>query len=154
MLFKQLLHQAAQTPTGEGPDYLTRLILMNVFDSNVQINNNALTNRVITWIQANNDRQLQAGEVAEYFGYNVDHLSRLFRSCFGKSLKQYLIDVKLDQIKHHLLNTNHTLTQIAINTGFTDYKIFLKFFKYHEKMTPTEFRKIYFQTIVNTHSDK
>jgi AraC-like DNA-binding protein len=150
LLFKQLLHHTAQTPTGEAADYFTRLILLNIYDANTQSTNNALINRVTTWIQANDDRQLQANEVAEYFGYNVDHLSRLFRANLGKSLKQYLIDVKLDQIKNHLLNPRFTLTQIAMNTGFDDYKIFLKFFKYHEKMTPTKFRQIYTQTTINT----
>ena len=48
-----------------------------------------------------------------------------------------------------LLETEHTLAEVADLSGFTDYKLFLKFFKYHEGMTPTEFREVYYSQHTN-----
>ncbi|MBQ2780616.1 MAG: helix-turn-helix domain-containing protein [Clostridia bacterium] len=56
---------------------------------------------------------------------------------------------KILLIKNLLLNTNATLTEVASTCGFEEYKYFLKFFKYHENMTPTEFCNIYAKTHIN-----
>ena len=34
-------------------------------------------------------------------------------------------------------------------SGFDDYKEFLKFFRYHEGLSPSSFRKLYFNTHLN-----
>ena len=41
-------------------------------------------------------------------------------------------------------NEDYSLAEIADETGFTDYKLFLKFFRYHAGCTPSEFRKVYY----------
>ena len=46
-------------------------------------------------------------------------------------------------IKGLLLTTGYPLKQIALLAGFSDYKGFLKFFAYHSKETPMEFRQKY-----------
>ena len=55
----------------------------------------------------------------------------------------------MTHIKRLLLETEHTLAEVADMSGFTDYKLFLKFFRYHEGMTPTEFRKVYYSQHTN-----
>lgn len=54
------------------------------------------------------------------------------------------------QIKTLLITDELTLAQVATNTGFREYKYFLKFFKYHEGISPTQFLKIYPKTHINT----
>ena len=55
----------------------------------------------------------------------------------------------MDHIKKLLLTGDMTLTQIASSTGFAEYKYFLKFFKYHEGITPTQFLASYPKTHIN-----
>ena len=38
-----------------------------------------------------------------------------------------------------MLTENLPLKEIAARAGFSEYKYFLKFFKYHEKTTPKNF---------------
>ena len=45
--------------------------------------------------------------------------------------------------KRLLLESDLSLYEIADRVGIPDYKLFLKFFKYHEGMTPSEFRTLY-----------
>ena len=39
--------------------------------------------------------------------------------------------------------------RMAKAAGFDDYRAFLKFFRYHEGLTPTEFRNLYYNTHTN-----
>ena len=66
-------------------------------------------------------------------------------------LKQYISETKLCRIKTLLLSPDYSLQEIASMTGFSEYKYFLKFFRYHEGSTPTEFRSLYFNTHMNNH---
>jgi len=103
----------------------------------------SLASRVREWIRINSDRELTVADVSMQFGYNVDYLSRIFSKCYGHGLKAEIDEMHLGEIKRLLLETDLTLFQIADRTGSGDYKLFLKFFKYHEGITPTEFRRLY-----------
>lgn len=149
LLFKQLMHYRAEKQSGESLDYLTRLILIECFTSNEKENTNRIASETAAWIRANRDMMLKVEQVAEHFGYNADYMSRTFKANYGKSIKEYIDGVKIDYIKQLLLTSDMTLTSIACNTGFSDYKYFLKFFKYHEGITPTQFLKIYPKTHIN-----
>ena len=103
----------------------------------------ALVVRIREWIRINVDRPLTVSQIALNFGYNEDYLSRLFKKNYGKSLKNVIDEMKTEQIKLLLLESNLTLYEISKRMNFEDYKLFLKFFKYHEGITPTEYRNLY-----------
>jgi len=149
LLFKQLMHYRSEKQTTECLDYLTRLILMECSRSTVQEKTNHIAAEVAAWITANRDIRLSVEEISRHFGYNADYLSRLFKSNYGKSLKEYMNAVKMDHIKQLMLHGDMSLAEIASLSGFEDYKYFLKFFKYHEEITPTQFLKAYPKTHIN-----
>jgi len=149
LLFKQLLHYRSENQMAESLDYLTRLILIEAFSLKKEEDTNKLVSEVIAWITANRDIILKVEQISEHFGYNADYISRLFKANYGKSLKEYINDVKISYIKQLLLTRELSLTDIACNAGFDDYKYFLKFFKYHEGITPTQFLKSYPKTHIN-----
>ncbi len=149
ILCKQLVHYSSENNFPECLDYLIRLILAEISGSKIILTENKLVNRVSEWIKANNDVILKVSDVADFFGYNTDYLSRLFKRHFGASLKQYIDRTKIQFIKNQLLNTNLSLHEIAYNCGFGEYKYFIKFFSNHEKLTPTEFRRAYSKTHIN-----
>jgi len=149
LLFKQLMHFHNEKESHESLDYLTRLILIECFSSAKKEKPNPKVSEISAWIKANRDTVLKVEQVCSHFGYNADYISRLFKASQGKSLKEYIDDVKLDYIKHLLIISNMSIADIAYNTGFEDYKYFLKFFKYHEGITPTQFLKTYPNTHIN-----
>lgn len=149
LLFKQLMHYRAQEQSDECLDYLTRLILIECFSSKKINSANKITSEITAWIRANKDIFLSVEQISEHFGYNSDYLSRLFRLNYGMSLKEYINSVKMSYIKELMLTTDMSLAEVAYSTGFDDYKYFLKFFKYHEEITPTQFLKAYPKTHIN-----
>ncbi len=152
VLFRQLLHYTNL------PDYprlaadcTTRLILTELETEFAKRENPtpSLYGRICEWCRTNSDRKLTAAEVAQHFGYNKDYLNRMFVKYGGRGLKEYISDRRIELIKAKLLSDGLTLKDIARRTGFEDYKDFLKYFRYHEGITPTEFRNLYYKTHLN-----
>lgn len=149
LLFNQLLHYSVDASLPECTDYIARLILAEVLTTNIKQSENKLANNIADWIVSNNDIMLKVSDISQHFGYNVDYISRLFKKNYNKSLKEYIDNVKIQFIKNQILNSNTSLKEIATECGFEEYGYFLKFFKYHEGITPTQFYNIYSKTHTN-----
>jgi AraC-like DNA-binding protein len=136
--------------TPEGMDYHTRLILIEIYSNSRQPAVNRTAEKIAAWIEANCHTAITELQIASQFGYNADYLNRLFKSSFSKTIKQYINDKRIEHIKGLMLRGDLPLKEIAIQSGFSEYKYFLKFFKYHEKITPTEFYKQYTKIHINS----
>ena len=139
LYFRQLLDARVLQKSSEGMDYLNRLILIELYSNSKPPVVNRTAEKIATWIRANCHNPIIERQIATQFGYNPDYLNRLFKSSFSKTIKQYINEKRLEY------------KEIAYRSGFTEYKYFLKFFKYHEKVTPTEFYKQYAKMHINSH---
>lgn len=110
-----------------------------------------LVNDIAEYIRINAKHTVHTSEIAAHFGYNEDYLTRLFRRIHGVGLKGYIDRTRMAYIRNLLLSTDLPLKSIAAQSGFDDYKAFLKYFTYHENMTPTELRRQFFRTHTNNH---
>ncbi|MBQ8433101.1 MAG: helix-turn-helix transcriptional regulator [Clostridia bacterium] len=145
LLFRLLLHYNNSEVPSAVSQHLLQVLLAELRLQGQQENEgqNTLVARICEWIRINSDQPLTVSEIALQFGYNEDYLSRLFKKHYGKGLKAVVDEMKLLQIKRLLMDSDLTLAEIANALAFEDYKLFLKFFKYHEGITPTEFRNHY-----------
>ena len=150
LYLRQLLDARVLQKSSEGMDYLTRLILIELYSSSRQPVVNHIAEKIATWIDANCHTAITAEKIATLFGYNSDYLNRLFKSNFCKTIKQYIDDKRIEYVKGLMLRSDLPLKEIAARSGFAEYKYFLKFFKYHEKITPTEFYKQYAKIHINS----
>lgn len=152
LLCKQLLHcSGSDGYPPESADYFVRIILMELFlqAGSAQASRNVLCAKMEEWIRGNSDRPIKVTDVAAYFGFNPDYLNRVFRRYHPEGLKTYIDTVRCQQIRQELITTDASLQQIAQKYGFQDYKYFLKYFRFHEGVTPTEFRNAYYKTHIN-----
>lgn len=111
--------------------------------------NRVQINQIIEYIKINSRRDLTAGEVASHFSYHPDYIGRLFRKNLGIGLKEYLTAQRLKLAKDLLLTTDLTVKQISSELGYASENLFIKFFLYHEKISPTAFRNRYYNTHMN-----
>ena len=79
-------------------------------------------------------------DFAKIHGFSPSYFRVLFKNKFGVSPKQYILNVRLKNIKRLLLDTDIPLTQIAENTGFTDYYQFSSFVKKHTGVSPKQLK--------------
>lgn len=82
-------------------------------------------------------------------GYHENHISRVFKSAYSVGIKEYIADMRLENIKNLLSTTLYTIKQIAHMLSFKSENHLIKFFKYHMNMTPTEYRNTYVNTRIN-----
>lgn len=151
MYLRQLLEARVMQKPSEALDYLTRLVLIELFSNSQQPNVNHIAEKVSAWIQTNCHLPITESQIAAQFGYNVDYLNRMFKANFSKTLKQAINDQRMKYIKSLMLCEDLTLKEIAEKSGFSEYKYFLKFFKYHEGITPTQFYKQNAKLHINSH---
>ncbi len=147
---RQLIEARMMNKPTELQDYLTRMILLELSINAKQPTTNTIAEQIKAWIRANSNVPLTTVQVANQFGYNADYINRLFKSSFQKTVKQYIDEERILYIKLLMLKYTLPLKQVATTCGFTDYKYFLKFFKYHEGITPTEFYKQFAKLNINS----
>lgn len=105
---------------------------------------------IAEFIRINAHRPLTVLDVARHFGYSADHLSKLLKREFGYDAKTAIIKRRAEHIESLLLNTDYSVKEIALQCGFDDENKFVKFFKYHEGITPTQFRNRFFHVHMNS----
>ena len=148
IICKQLLH-CANSPEypADCADYYVRLLL---FELHVQRpDSTPLCAAVEEWIRINIDRPIRVSDISAHFGLNPDYLSRVFRKYHQEGLKRYLDAARCQRIKQDLVSTDMSLQALSQKYGFSEYKYFLKYFRFHEGMTPTQYRQAYYSQHTN-----
>ena len=85
--------------------------------------------------------QTNIEELAEYCGYSMSQFQKIFKDATGVSPHQYLLKLKIDFAKNHLVTTNEEIKYIAQQCGFVDSNYFSIAFKRIVGITPSQFRK-------------
>lgn len=102
--------------------------------------NEEYVQKVIDIIQSSYYNQIKVMEIADRLSMNRSYLSRIFKEQTGMSIKEYLIDYRLNKAKALLHKHNNTVTDAAQQTGFNDPLYFSRMFKEKYGLSPTEFR--------------
>ncbi len=96
---------------------------------------------IMTYIETNfDDSDLSLEKVAKIFFISQNHVSRVLKNKIGKSYKEYLNDVRINEAKRLLKNTPMTVLGIANSVGYTDIRAFNRLFKKYTNCTPNEYR--------------
>lgn len=150
MLFQNVLHYSG---LGVGRAVNDRLLYVLLFElsrqSGDRSNETLLVHRIREWIRLNSQKNLTSNDIATEFAYNEAYLTRLCKQTYGYGLKELINVQRVSYIKRLLLESGMSLTEISTHCGFQDYKLFLKYFKYHTELTPNEFRKTYYAILNN-----
>ena len=85
-------------------------------------------------------RRLTREEIAEALGYNGSYLNRVFSAHMGQSLADYNRQIYLREAAELLLNTNLSVSEIAVKIGFESKSAFYEQFGKKYGLTPGEYR--------------
>lgn len=102
--------------------------------------NNELIKRAIQYIAKNFAEQISLEDVATQVHLNPAYFSTIFKQSTGSSFKEYLNMVRIEESKRLLSNTDYSLIDIAIATGFENQSYFSRIFKKYTGLTPKQFR--------------
>lgn len=110
---------------------------------------NHLAARVKEYIRLNIEKDLSVAQTAAYFGYHENYLSKIFKNTYGVQLKKYISKQKTEYACTLLNTTVYTINRISQILSFRSENHFIKFFKYHMGLTPSEYRNVYTNTHIN-----
>ena len=125
-------------------DYMmSQLLIAMSIPQNTEQLNESLYIRVREYLKLNYRRNITVAELAEFFHYSPDYLSRLFKKHSKVSIHTYLHRMRLAQAKTELLSTVKSVKEIAYSCGYTNEKHFSTIFLKYESLSPTAFRNLY-----------
>jgi len=112
-------------------------------------NSPQLYNDISEYIALNIYNDLKVSDVADYFGYNEKYLTTYFKKWAKVSMKQFMIQKKMEYAKAELGETNHSVSQIGYTLGYSDPHNFSNAFKKETGLTPSEYRDSYAKRQLN-----
>ncbi|MGB1141656.1 MAG: helix-turn-helix domain-containing protein [Halioglobus sp.] len=95
----------------------------------------------VDYICSNFATSISVQSLASACNISVSALERRFRKHLGKTPRQYINEVRLDNARQMLLETEKPIGTIALDTGFADHSHFSRAFVRHFGMTPREARR-------------
>lgn len=97
--------------------------------------------KITTYMREHYREELKLSDVAATFGYSDAYLSRMFQKYAKINYKTYLQDIRMAYAYRDLLNTDHTISQIALDNGFCSSRGFSGEFQKRYGVLPSEMRK-------------
>lgn len=147
--FKKLVH--FQNSSLYSREYLDTIAFSVFSEINLmnKISNNrgiSIVNEISDYISVNSRKNITISDIAKRFNYSKEYINNFFKNHTGVSLKAKIVDMRLNYAKNLLLNTNYSIKKISSIMEFESDNHFIKFFTYHEKITPTDFRNLHSNT--------
>jgi len=147
LFFRQLGHLAREQSNKHLVECKLCELLFEIARS--RSNQSKLFYDICEYIRVNVASAPSVKAISERYNYSADYLSRVFKVNCGISLKSYLDMERNAFVKHLLLSTNMTIKEISYAAAFESDNALIKFFKYHNRTSPTAFRNSYYSTHTN-----
>lgn len=100
-------------------------------------------NKAYDFIEKNISRPLSLAEIADAANFSRFHFSRVFLAMTGETVFQFILRVRLEKAAGMLLASPfRSVSEVAIDIGFTDLSVFSRNFRAYFKVTPSKYRKL------------
>ena len=98
-------------------------------------------NRVTDYLRRNLDRQVKLSELAKVACFSEFHFHRIFSAVTGETLNDFTNRLRLEKAARLLRYTDQSLTDIALDCGFSSSATFSRAFRSGYDTSPSQFRK-------------
>lgn len=131
----------------EAQDVAIKLLFFNILEPLLSQENIYQTankpgwlNELLVKINDPNNLDWNVADVVAHSNYCKTHLSRLFRKEMGKSIGEYLQEVKINNARDILINSEMSLCEICDLIGHSSLSHFSNIFKKYYGMAPGQYR--------------
>ncbi|NOU76870.1 helix-turn-helix domain-containing protein [Paenibacillus sp. LMG 31458] len=106
--------------------------------------NMALRDDIVQFVHEHfRNYDLGLDQVAVRFHLSASSLSRYFKEQMGSNFTEYISDLRIEEVKRELLQTNKSIQAIIQDVGYEDISQFRRKFKKLEGVTPAQYRSLY-----------
>jgi AraC family transcriptional regulator len=101
---------------------------------------NQRIDRVIDYLRKNLDRQVKLAELAGVACFSEFHFHRIFSAICGETLNSFTNRLRLEKAARLLRYSGKSLTEIALDCGFSSSATFSRAFRSGYETSPSQFR--------------
>lgn len=105
---------------------------------------------IMAYLNKNFDKNITLSEAAKIAAMSEVAFSRFFKLRTGKTFVDTLNEIRLGHASRMLIDTTHSVTEVAYKCGFNNMSNFNRIFKKKKDCTPKEFRQAYNSTGIRT----
>lgn len=109
--------------------------------------------KAVVYISANYDKKITIDDACHISAMSRRVFTNSFKIVTGLTFSDFLIRVRLEKARYHVLFTNKSSSEIAALCGFCDKAHFSRSFTKHYSMTPTEYRTAIFPHALTVHKE-
>jgi AraC family transcriptional regulator of arabinose operon len=145
-VWKQLIAEKCRyrENNGEILSYLMRLVCLQldrlITDTSHKYSRPYTASRMKRYIEEHAIETFKVEDVAKYAGLSVSRAAHFFKECYGKSMIQYALEIRLGGAVERMKYTSMSLEQISDSCGFKSYTFFHRAFKEKYGVTPVVYR--------------
>ena len=112
--------------------------------ANVQVSTESRrVRKVEEYIDTNFKQEVRLQTLADLAGMTSSAFSRFFKLRTGKTVQEYIIDVRIGHAARALVDSSMSIAEICIDCGFNNISNFNRIFKKKKGCSPTAFRDNY-----------
>ncbi len=97
---------------------------------------------ILRYIDEHYQEQLTLSQLAEREHLSAPYLSSFFEKYMGINFSTYYTNIRLERAIRDLLYTDIPVEQVALDSGFSDPRAFVRAFKKRYNMVPSAYRKL------------
>ena len=112
--------------------------------------NSRRVEKTMEYLNNNFDKEITLAEAARIASMSEVAFSRFFKQRTGKTFIDTLNEIRLGQASRMLIETTHSINEVAYRCGFNNISNFNRIFKKRKDCTPKEFRHTYNSSGVRT----
>lgn len=98
---------------------------------------------ICDYIEAHCSEDLNLDDIANMCGFSKFYFSRLFKQFTNISFYKYVNQKRITKATELLIDPKNSITDVALNCGFSSLSSFIRMFKIIKGCTPTDFRNMY-----------
>ena len=102
---------------------------------------NTVEKEMVSYIQQNYTGKILLREFGEQFHHSEKYISRYFKEHFHITLSQYVTYLRLEHAKQMLQETDISVTEVAMQSGYQNISYFIRSFKKTYGVSPLKYRK-------------
>ncbi|GGA26365.1 AraC family transcriptional regulator [Paenibacillus physcomitrellae] len=95
---------------------------------------------IFEYIEQHYLEEISVSQLSRFAGLSRFHFSRLFSELTGRTVTEYVNHIRISKSEYLLRNTEMTISEIALASGYQDISYFSRTFKKFKSVPPSEFR--------------
>lgn len=98
-------------------------------------------NRISGYLERHYDQKLTLAALSDLFGISSRHLNRIFKEETGKTVVEFIHDIRINRAKKLLAETSEKIIIIAMEVGYEDPAFFTRLFTRKVGCSPGKYRE-------------